>query len=352
VIYYDQAGKLRKEASWKGWCDSKIPSIEFENTPRNNYVFNKGIRRYSDWGSGRSVIRVYDPRDFEFEISVDNLIGILMHSDVSKRDIVEECVFAWAGTELVLLPVNSEDYRESVEYTEKQDKKISAKSLVKGHVYSQRKQDGNFTYIGYYNYFDLTYGPSVKDKGKRHVFHDGSHFVIPSVGTLAECIVEETVDNYADLVDQYFKSNHTSRIVSFDVANSKNNVDRHDVIFYKKLSETEVLRVSTYHYGNSIKLHEVNFKYYTFDKDGKTLIYQNNKCAVSVTRGYYYNNNPPVVTSKSYEYNEILSQCAALGFNHLTLTPKTLATVLESLGYGNEVMFVNEQATKTLYYIY
>ena len=31
-----------------------------------------------------------------------------MHSDVSKRDIVEEMVYAWNGKDLVLLPVNSE----------------------------------------------------------------------------------------------------------------------------------------------------------------------------------------------------------------------------------------------------
>src|ERR1035437_6359770 len=109
INYFDDKNVLRKEKSWQSWRDSKIEPIEFENTPRNGYLFNKGVKRDGYyWGSGRSVIRVYDPRDFEFEVTVDNLIGILMHSDVSKRDIVEECIFAWEGTELVLLPVNSE----------------------------------------------------------------------------------------------------------------------------------------------------------------------------------------------------------------------------------------------------
>ena len=116
VIYYDEKGKIRKETSWSNWRDDKIEAVEFDNTARNGFLFNKGIKRDGyHWGSGRSVIRVYDPRDFEFEITVDNLIGILMHSDVSKRDIVENCVYAWTGGDLVLLPTNSEEYRQSVE---------------------------------------------------------------------------------------------------------------------------------------------------------------------------------------------------------------------------------------------
>ena len=175
VIYFDEKGVLRKERSWTGWCDSNIPSFEFDNDPRNGYILNKGIQRYSDWGSGRSVIRVHDPREFEFEISVDNLIGILMHSDVTKRDIQEECVFAWAGPELVLLPVNSAAYQASVEYTNKQDQKISTKDLVKGVTYQQKKNDDTYTYLGFFPWWEWVYdGNEYKNvhanKGKKHIF--------------------------------------------------------------------------------------------------------------------------------------------------------------------------------------
>lgn len=140
ITYYDDKEVLRQEKSWNGWRDHKIEVMEFENKPRANYVFNKGVQRSGYWGSGRSVVCVYDTRDFEFEISIDNLIGILMHSDVSKRDIVEECVFTWSGKHLVLLPVNSEEYRESLKFTEKQSQNISAKELVKGYTYNMKKK--------------------------------------------------------------------------------------------------------------------------------------------------------------------------------------------------------------------
>lgn len=33
VIYYDEKGKLRKEASWNSWRDDKILNDEFDNVP-------------------------------------------------------------------------------------------------------------------------------------------------------------------------------------------------------------------------------------------------------------------------------------------------------------------------------
>ena len=159
VIYQDEKGEWRKEKSWNSWRDKNIQEVEFDNKPINGFVLNKGVRRVSyHWGSGRSVIRVYDSRDFEFEVSVDNLLGILTHSDVSKREIVEEMVFAWSGTELVLLPVNSEAYQESLKFTANQGKKISTKDLKPGFRYTNKKSGKEYIYIGFYNWWDWDYG--------------------------------------------------------------------------------------------------------------------------------------------------------------------------------------------------
>lgn len=228
VIYYDEKGKIRKEKSWSGWCNADIETLEIDNDPRNGYIFNKGVKRDGHWGSGRSVIRVYDPRDFEFEISVDNLIGLLMHSDVSKRDIVEDCVFAWTGGDLVLLPTNSQEYTDSVEYTAKQSNKVSARALVVGRQYSQKKHDDMLTYIGRYQWYttettynDNDYNSRVtyqKDKGKKHIFVDdhGGFFPTP-VATLSHEIGGNEVGNVADLIDKYFKTEHSQQIVDFVV---------------------------------------------------------------------------------------------------------------------------------------
>ena len=43
VIYYDEKGKLRKEASWNSWRDKKIPNEEFDNVPTTGFVLNKKV---------------------------------------------------------------------------------------------------------------------------------------------------------------------------------------------------------------------------------------------------------------------------------------------------------------------
>lgn len=232
IIYYDEKGKLRKEASWNTWKDDSIETVEFDNVPQAGYLFNKGVQRDGYWGSGRSVIRVYDSRDFEFEISVDNLMGLLMHSDVSKRDIVEQCVFAWQGTELVLLPVNSQEYLASVEYTQKQDQKISSKQLVEGYTYQAKKLDCPLVYLGYREWFDWNTGYVVKGKitqrydtnatytqrhehkGRKHVFTDGTNFIVKTAADLSAILEDKVHADYAHLVESFFNSMHSQPIVS------------------------------------------------------------------------------------------------------------------------------------------
>lgn len=78
VIYYDEKGTLRKENSWSGWIDKTIPSEEFENTPTEGFVLDEKVGGYSTgWNHRDTYVRVYDPRGFEIEIKVPNLLWIL-----------------------------------------------------------------------------------------------------------------------------------------------------------------------------------------------------------------------------------------------------------------------------------
>src|SRR5512137_226613 len=133
IIYFDEKGKLRKEKSWDGWRDHKIAPQEFDNTPMDGFTLNKDVQRSREWfGSGRNMIRIHDPRGFEFEVTCENLIEILMHTDCLRRGLVGQFVYAWVGPELVLLPTNSEEYQAAAKYTAGLGKKVSAKTLVPG----------------------------------------------------------------------------------------------------------------------------------------------------------------------------------------------------------------------------
>ena len=312
VMYYDEKGKLRQEVSCDGWRDKNIDCIDYENTPRNNYVLNKGVERCGHhFGSGRSVARVYDPREFEFEISINNLMGILMHSDVSKRDIVEDCVFAYSGKDLVLLPVNSEEYKQSVEYTNKQSKKVSARDLVKGHTYKQKKHDDELVYIGYYPLYDTEGYPikSTELKGKKHIFYDikSKEYVKPTVGTLAECISDEIHNDYPCLVDGWVKCINSGEITGFefcdyDVDNmpSRPRYSRSHNLFHPKGHN---LIFDKYTNDTSVKVGEPNYcRVYLMDysADVPQIVTFEEKC------GYWSDNTITTPVKNPDGYHKIL----------------------------------------------
>ncbi len=225
VICFDPKGKLRKEQSWEGWRDKKIPAKEFDNIPHPGFILNKGHTRYnwSHFGnSRRTVVRVYDDRGIEFEISPENLVGLLMETTCSKRVIEGECVYAWAGKDLVLLPTNSEEYTKAKVFTDRQDLKISAKDLKPGCSYTTKKGE-EVIYIGRYNWFEWKgYGSSRISK-KAHIFahpkepkYGSLFFPKDGAGELASLNNTDTVANYAELVDKFNGTINSSTIVSWE----------------------------------------------------------------------------------------------------------------------------------------
>lgn len=221
VIYYDEKGKLRKETSFNNWRDESIKAIELDNVPAN-FVLNKGITRVSyDWRNhARTMIRIWDNRDFEFEISVDNLMGILMHSDVSKRDILEPCVFAWDGQELLLLPVNSEAYQEAMAHTAKQGLKLTAKDLEPGKRYSFKSDEEPALYLGQYEFAEKGYSKKFTYKGKSHVFSRKSkydfqsEFFIAKPEQLAECLSPEVEADFPLVLERFTASGEYTNATS------------------------------------------------------------------------------------------------------------------------------------------
>ena len=112
VVYYDNRNKRRKETSFESWRDKKIPIDDFENIPTSGFVLNKNVDGYKvDWNMRKSYIRVYDPRGFEFEIGLENLLYILENASSFKGKGLEgEFVYGWDGKDLVLIPTESPDY--------------------------------------------------------------------------------------------------------------------------------------------------------------------------------------------------------------------------------------------------
>lgn len=221
VIYYDNNGTLRKERSWETWRNKNIEPKEFDNTPIEGFVLNKKVGGYkSDWNFRNAYVRVYDPRGFEFEISVDNLLFILSCGGCSPGKGLEgKFVYSWSGTELVLLPVNSDSYSEIEKVSGLSGKKVSLRELVPGMRY-YLKDGSSGTYIGRYrinivawNLLDSKekcYLGEKTEKGKQVVFFIDGKYSIVDKKKISEAII--TDENF-DEIRRDFESIHDLKVV-------------------------------------------------------------------------------------------------------------------------------------------
>lgn len=116
VVYRDSDGDIVTISpnAWDRWRDSSIAPVTMVNRPKDGFMLNRDIQRPGSrsW-SGRSVIRVWDPDGWEFEITPVNLLRVMEYCDTNRKEIRGACVYSWDyhGT-LVLLPVGSPEYQE------------------------------------------------------------------------------------------------------------------------------------------------------------------------------------------------------------------------------------------------
>lgn len=229
VIYYDTIGKLRKAKSFDSWRDETIEPVEYDNTPTEGFVINKDVgghrRSWSHYGRAERV-RVWDPRNHEFEISIENLLFILREGVCNPGKGLEgKFVYAWdknPSSPPVLLPVTSLDYQSSQAFTGLQNKGVKLREMVPGHTYITKKQK-HWIYLGRFDYYysiDHRYQSQANSdlaKVQKHVFaeHTGEKWDVvyqndvKQVAALASSSIPE---NYAELVEIHTRSARGSRI--------------------------------------------------------------------------------------------------------------------------------------------
>lgn len=277
VVYIDAKGKLRQEKSWEGWRDKKIDPADYDNVPTEGFVLNKsvgGVRSYS-WNARKGKVRVYDPRDFEFEITIPNLLFILSECDCSRGKGLEgKFVYAWKGKELFLMPTSAQDYKNSIEYTELQGLNVKLKSLINGAMYITKKQV-KLVYLGDMdvhflsrNYYWKIQGPSPL---KKHVFQDekGNFVIMEDIKDLAKVISETVVPDYAERIEKYRKSRYGSKIVSLFLKEVKRAPSNYDLWAIEKSPGVFGQCTTQQDYPDQTKIRSTNINYLVEMKGGK-----------------------------------------------------------------------------------
>jgi hypothetical protein len=211
VIYFDEKGALRKEASWESWRDKKIDPIEYDNIPTCGFVLNKKVGGYkSGWDFRDAYVRVFDPRGFEFEITVPNLLFILENTSAIKGKGLEgDFVYGWRGPELVLIPTECPSYIELKKINDLRHNRehITSKELILGATY-RSKSNVTLIYLGKFNFYKRNVYLSHKavvSQGLYYYFRNVENKFILTMKSLGDSIVElidgTCVGNYAELIE-------------------------------------------------------------------------------------------------------------------------------------------------------
>jgi len=223
VVYRDHKGKLRQENSWDGWRDEDIDPEDYDNEPTEGFVLNKdagGARRSYGWNARVEKVRVFDPRGWEFEIDIPNLLFILQHcSSIKGKGLEGSFLYAWSGSNIILLPTDCEEYRSSLEFTAAKTKKVTKKDMVPGCIY-RTKDMVEVMYLGRYEYrgsMSIGYGWNRDgDEGKKqHIFirtnsknDEPSYLPLKGFTKLAERLTDEPARDFPDRLEAFLEGEH------------------------------------------------------------------------------------------------------------------------------------------------
>ena len=194
ITYELPNGTNKHKKSWDNWILKDLGVKEFENVPHEGFIINRrkgGGGRWS-YDEREPKVRVWDSRDFEIEITIENMLDILaICGSYPGKGLDGKFVYAYEGNRLKLLPVNSEDYRNSAEYTELNKMAIDSKDLIPGALYISKSQN-KMIYLGYYPWIELysEWQDEVSIKNE-HVFFKIDESIINDDITSSERKIEE-----------------------------------------------------------------------------------------------------------------------------------------------------------------
>ncbi len=167
----------------------------------------------SGWDHRQSYVRVYDSRDFEFEITITNLLYILENtSSIKGKGLEGDFVYGFDGKDLILIPTSSPDFTELSELNKLRHEKpkFNGKDLIIGATY---KSNDNISLI-YLGRFYEANGENKESKAYFFYSLSDTYYKIKHYKSLSNNILEivddKCVDNYSDLMDELTKSSYYS----------------------------------------------------------------------------------------------------------------------------------------------
>jgi hypothetical protein len=176
----DAAARGRMATVDKWSASSKLQSVVLDNIPVSGFRVSDSARR-NGWNGGNTVIQIEDPRGFELQITVDNMIQIMSGNLILDGEIKVPCVWGRDGKDNILLPTNSEPYMNAIENTERLKQTFSMRSVKLGNKIELKDGRVGIYYGAYHQVIRKHYSDNVKgvrqfekvgiDENKVHLVH-------------------------------------------------------------------------------------------------------------------------------------------------------------------------------------
>lgn len=99
--------RKRKETV-DSWSEKELTPMDLDNTPTHGFKIVDTVSRYS---TSNKFFRVEDPRGFELEIDVNNLLDLIENHTIVNGTIMEPLVWGRYGQGNYLVSSNSEEYK-------------------------------------------------------------------------------------------------------------------------------------------------------------------------------------------------------------------------------------------------
>lgn len=163
VPYEDNYAGRNRMVQVDHWAKDKKRVI-LDNAPISGFKVSRA-QRNAGWKNIITSIRMEDPRGFEVDITMTNLVMLTDCAVIQNGEILQECVWARDGSFNVLLPVNSAPYLEAKENTRRANSKVSTRTLNIGDTIQTDKAVIG-VYMGY------LHALTVSDRNASHSITD------------------------------------------------------------------------------------------------------------------------------------------------------------------------------------
>lgn len=251
--------------------DPSIKPFEFDNEPIEGFVLNKKAGGTSSgWNTRQTYCRIYDPRGFEFEVTIPNLLYILENANSIKGKGLEgKFVYGWEGKDLVLIPESAPEYQDLIEYTNMQSNNIKKSELVLGGVYIDTSNEKRI-YLG--EGYEKNYQNISSSKKLWFSNVDSSYICTRNIKSIKK-YTGEISNDFANLVDKLEKDkNYMKEKPEFELIVDANNFLKNKLDTNKPYecwatnTETKIVGVSIYK--------TIRNKYYNYiGKDTLYIVY-------------------------------------------------------------------------------